>query len=301
MPVPSPRRSPSGSRSGTNIPAASKPSPPSRSAPASRASSTSCISRTASWSRPAIRCSPSTSGPTRSPSKSAKADVARNKAQVELAELQVGRGAALVDSRNITEAENDTRKSNLAVAKAQLKAAEAALRNAQLNLEWTEVTRADRRPHLRPQGRCRQPDPGRPERRHPARHHRHARSDPFRVRRLGGRSSALQRLFLSGARPQAGSSTIPVRIRLADETEWTRTGKVDFVDNTLSPRSGTIRTRAVVENKDHLLTPGVFGRVQLYRRRVRRAADPRFGRSSPTRRARSCSWSATTMSCRPGR
>ncbi|HYI07229.1 MAG TPA: efflux RND transporter periplasmic adaptor subunit, partial [Reyranella sp.] len=40
--------------------------------------------------------------------------------------------------------------------------------------------------------------------------------------------------------------------------------KVDFVDNSLSPRSGTIRTRAVVENKDHFLTPGVFGRIQLY-------------------------------------
>ena len=70
----------------------------------------------------------------------ATADVARNKAQVELAELQVSRGAALIGSRTITEQENDTRKSNLAVAKAQLKAAEAALHNAQLNLEWTDVT-----------------------------------------------------------------------------------------------------------------------------------------------------------------
>ena len=32
----------------------------------------------------------------------------------------------------------------------------------------------------------------------------------------------------------------------------------------MSPRSGTIRTRAVVENKDQLLTPGIFGRVQLF-------------------------------------
>src|SRR5215470_10074499 len=63
---------------------------------------------------------------------SATADVARNRAQVDLAELQVQRGAALVASRNIPEAENDTRKSNLAVARAQLKAAEAAQRNAKL-------------------------------------------------------------------------------------------------------------------------------------------------------------------------
>ena len=48
----------------------------------------------------------------------AEADVARNKAQVELAELQVTRGASLIASRTITEAENDSRKSGLAVARA---------------------------------------------------------------------------------------------------------------------------------------------------------------------------------------
>ena len=51
------------------------------------------------WSMRAIRCSPSTSGRTRSRSKAAEADVARNKAQVELAEPQVERGAALVKPR----------------------------------------------------------------------------------------------------------------------------------------------------------------------------------------------------------
>ena len=55
-----------------------------------------------------------------------------------------------------------------------------------------------------------------------------------------------------------------MRIKLADESEWRRLGTIDFVDTVLSPRSGTVRTRAVVENSDHLLTPGVFGRVQLY-------------------------------------
>jgi len=55
-----------------------------------------------------------------------------------------------------------------------------------------------------------------------------------------------------------------VRIRLADETGWTRTGRVDFVDNTFAPRSGTIRTRAIVDNKNQLLAPGIFGRAQLF-------------------------------------
>ena len=195
---------------------------------------------------------------------SAAADVARNKAQDELADLQVGRGASLIASRTITEQDNDTRKSNLAVARAQLKAAEAALHNAQLNLEWTEVTA---------------PLAGRISDR---------RVDPGNLIQGGQQGATLlstivstdpiyflfdvseadhlryQRLQLMGVRAQAGSSTIPVRIKLADESEWRRLGTIDFVDTVLSPRSGTVRTRAVVENSDHLLTPGVFGRVQLY-------------------------------------
>ena len=195
---------------------------------------------------------------------SAQADVARNHAQVNLAELQVQRGAALVASRNIPEAENDTRKSTLAVAKAQLKSAEAALRNTKLNLEWTDVTAPI-------SGRIsdRKVDAGNLIQGGQTGATLLANivtQDPVRFLFDVSESDYLryQRLYMAGARPQADSSTIPVRIRLADETEWKRTGKIDFVDNLLSLRSGTIRTRAVVENKDHLLTPGVFGRVQLY-------------------------------------
>jgi RND family efflux transporter MFP subunit len=195
---------------------------------------------------------------------SAQADVARNKAQVDLADLQVQRGAALVASRNIPEAENDTRKSALAVAKAQLKSAEAALRNAKLNLEWTDVAAPI-------SGRIsdRKVDAGNLIQGGQTGATLLANivtQDPIRFLFDVSEADYLryQRLYMAGARPQADSSTIPVRIRLADETGWKRTGKIDFVDNLLSLRSGTIRTRAVVENKDHLLTPGVFGRVQLY-------------------------------------
>jgi multidrug efflux system membrane fusion protein len=45
----------------------------------------------------------------------------------------------LAESRTITSREVDQRKANLEVAKAQQLAAEAALRNAELNLEWTQV------------------------------------------------------------------------------------------------------------------------------------------------------------------
>ncbi len=195
---------------------------------------------------------------------SAEAEVARNKAQVDIAELQVERGAALVKSRNIHRrrvrpAQGQPRRG---ARPAQDRRSGGAQCRAQPRLD--RRARAARRPHLRPQGRCRQPDPGRPAGRHLLA--TIVTLDPIRFVFDVSESDYLRytRLFLSGAMASSRDSVNPVRIRLADETEWTRSGKVDFVDNTLSARSGTMRTRAIVENKNQLLTPGIFGRVQLF-------------------------------------
>jgi len=48
-----------------------------------------------------------------------------------------------------------------------------------------------------------------------------------------------------------------------DETEWTRRGTMNFVDNELNRDTGTIRGRAVFDNSDNFLSPGVFGRLRL--------------------------------------
>jgi len=78
--------------------------------------------------------------------------------------------------------------------------------------------------------------------------------------------AARLRGMLSGARRSSREVSDPVRIRLADETDWTHAhvGKMDFVDNQLDVRTGTIRGRAIVDNKDMLFSPGVFGRIQLF-------------------------------------
>lgn len=191
----------------------------------------------------------------------ARADVARNKAQVELAELQVTRGAALIGSRTITEQDNDTRKSNLAVAKAQLKAAEAAQRNAELNLEWTEV-----RAHIAGRISDRKVDAGNLIQGGQTGATLLANIvtlDPIRFMFDVSEADQLRytRLAMAGGLPEGQAA---VHIKLADESEWTRTGKVDFIDNQLSLRSGTIRARAVVDNTDGLLAPGIFGRIQMY-------------------------------------
>ena len=77
----------------------------------------------------------------------------------------------------------------------------------------------------------------------------------------------------------------PVRVRLADEATWTHDGKMDFVDNALNERSGTMRGRAIFDNKDGLLTPGVFARLHCSAARSMRSWCP-TPRSFPIRRSK---------------
>lgn len=72
---------------------------------------------------------------------------------------------------------------------------------------------------------------------------------------------ASEGLFLKSKR--AGAEGSAVEVRLQDEASYTRTGRLDFTDNGLDPRSGTVRGRAVLPNPDLFLTPGMFGNMRL--------------------------------------
>jgi RND family efflux transporter MFP subunit len=54
-----------------------------------------------------------------------------------------------------------------------------------------------------------------------------------------------------------------VDIALSDESQFSRHGTLNFLDNLLDRSSGTIHARATVPNADLLLTPGSFGRVRV--------------------------------------
>jgi RND family efflux transporter MFP subunit len=69
-------------------------------------------------------------------------------------------------------------------------------------------------------------------------------------------------LFLK-ARREGGDKGAQVQIRLQDETDYKWQGRIDFTDNGLDPRSGTIRARAVLRNPDLFLAPGMFGNMRL--------------------------------------
>ena len=90
----------------------------------------------------------------------AKAEVARNKAQVDFAKPRSNAPRPLVESKALSEQVFQQRKSTLGVAKAQVKAAEAATQVGRPQPRMDRGTCADLRPHLGPQGRSRQPRSG---------------------------------------------------------------------------------------------------------------------------------------------
>lgn len=65
------------------------------------------------------------------------------------------------------------------------------------------------------------------------------------------------------ARREGLQNGSPVEIRLADEADYRWHGKLDFTDNGIDPASGTIRARAVLDNRNGMLAPGLFGRMRL--------------------------------------
>jgi RND family efflux transporter MFP subunit len=75
---------------------------------------------------------------------------------------------------------------------------------------------------------------------------------------------ASESLFLKARRAREnGTTPSAVEIKLQDEADYRWHGRLDFTDNGLDMRSGTIRLRAVVSNPTQFLTPGMFGNMRL--------------------------------------
>ena len=194
----------------------------------------------------------------------AKADLERARAKYDIATSDVDRATALVRNQTLTEREFDTRKSTQRDAAGQVGSGEAALKQAQLNLEWSEV---------------RAPIAGRiSDRRVDAGNlitggqtgatllTSIVTLDPIHFAFDGSEADFIRylRLAASGVRQSSRDTPNPVAVRLADETEFKHQGRMDFVDNVVNAKTGTIRGRAIFDNKDGLLTPGFFGRLRLY-------------------------------------
>lgn len=67
----------------------------------------------------------------------------------------------------------------------------------------------------------------------------------------------------NGERKSALFNRIPAEMALVSEEGWPHRGQIDFVDNQVNPATGTIRARAVFPNTDRLMSPGFFAKVRI--------------------------------------
>ena len=188
----------------------------------------------------------------------AQAELAQARSGAALAGRSLERSRPLAAAEAITREEFDNRTASAERGAAAVRAAEAAVASARLNLEWTRV---------------RSPIPGRVGR---------AEITVGNLVQAGGSQrlttvvsldpiyvsfDADERSYLRSSRRRADAprgERTPVVMGMAEEDgAFPHQGVLDFLDNQLDPRSGTVRARAVFPNKDRRFVPGLFARVKL--------------------------------------
>jgi RND family efflux transporter MFP subunit len=192
----------------------------------------------------------------------ARADHERAKAQLDLATSDLTRAQDLIERKTIAESLYDQRVQAKKSAEAQMAAAEAAVRTADLNLEFTEL-----RSPIDGKIGDRRVSPGnlviggsQPSTTLLA---TVVSTDPIRFEFTFDESSFLRYTRLAEKGENLDTRGTPVELRLLDETEFRHAGKMDFVDNVIERASGTIRGRAVFANPKGLFTTGMFARVRV--------------------------------------
>lgn len=185
----------------------------------------------------------------------ARAQLSQAQAQLTLARAEFERAETLLASQAISQAEADTRKGALQTAEAAIAAANANVRARQLDLEFTRVTA---------------PISGRVSDR---------RVDAGNLVAGGSSAADVLTTIVSTApihfvfdgseavllkyQRQARRGAAPIQVRLQDESDYNRSGTLDFTDNAVDTASGVVRLRAVIPNADGFLKPGMFGQARL--------------------------------------
>jgi RND family efflux transporter MFP subunit len=162
-----------------------------------------------------------------------------------------------------SDAEIASARAAISTAKATIVTAQAAVNEAQLNLDYTRITA---------------PVAGRTSRRNVTEGNLISGGndqsvvlttivslDPIYMLFDASEQQVLrfQRLILEGARKSARDVKYPAYMRLEDETGFPHRGYLDFVDNRFDPVTATMTARAIFENDDGILTPGMFGKLRI--------------------------------------
>ncbi|TJW78862.1 MAG: efflux RND transporter periplasmic adaptor subunit, partial [Mesorhizobium sp.] len=183
----------------------------------------------------------------------AQAQVDSAKTLVEFSKMQFERAETLSREGNIPVSTLDDRRREYLAAQAQLDGAEAALENASLDLEFTEIKapfsgRVDRR--LISPGNLVQAD-------------QTVLTTIVSIDPINFYFDIDERTYFAYARDarerggvmQEGAGGVDVGVRVADRDAATFKGKLDFAENRLDEATGTMRARARFDNKDGVLQP----------------------------------------------
>jgi len=191
----------------------------------------------------------------------AEADLARAHAEADLARSEIRRAKNLVTRNLLSQDEYDQRVAAEAQANAKVRSVEATLQLVRLDLAYTEIRAPiDGRTGqaLVTKGSLVASDPT------PDLLTTVLSVDPvyvvFDIDEL-----TYLRYFkkLQPASERDGRKKRPVFIGLGNEAGFPREGHVNFVDNHIAPDTGTIRVRAILDNAEGQLLPGLFARVKL--------------------------------------
>lgn len=191
---------------------------------------------------------------------SAKAELQRAQAVLYQTRLTANRYAQLVKTNAISKQNNDDAQAAYKQAQAAVTAAEAGLKNAQINLDYTTV----RSPITGRIGRS-LVTPGALLSAHQAQNMAVVQTlDPIYVdvTQSSKEILSLKKDIASGKLKTKGGA-IPVTLIMEDGTKYPQTGELTLSEVSVDPGTGTITLRAEFPNPDNILLPGMFVRTEL--------------------------------------
>ena len=190
-----------------------------------------------------------------------KADLDRAEANLELAKVDLARKEELFKRQATPESERDIARANELVAEAEVKAANAAIQQAELDLGYTEI----HAPFTGRLGRVATSVGDVVGPTNPPLVNLVSEAPIYVNFSLNEKqfTSVLQQVGESAASLAESNKSPNVHVTLPNGTELDETGEIIFVDNRIDPLTGAITVRAQFDNTDRLIIDGAFLNVQI--------------------------------------
>jgi len=183
----------------------------------------------------------------------AEAQLAQSRAALDLANTQLKMYASIADTRAVSQLDYETKKNTVALDEAQVQAAEAAVENARLNLEYCHIVSP-----IDGRAGARLVDVGNVVQANTTSLLLIQKLDPIYA------DFTISEGDLPEVRRQMDRGTLKVLVRIPSDPEGTgRSGELTFLDNAVQNGSGTVGLRATVPNPDRHFWPGQFVNVRL--------------------------------------